>query len=158
METKSDLVGIEVAIKGTSTRGIVQEVIVKKDICIVEINGKRLKIPLSDVVIPEQGKKKSKKKADTKGNSRSDAKVRRSSSQETLSIDLHGKTRAEANELLLSLLDKALLQGAEKLEIVHGHGNGILKKEVTEFLSQSPYVGSYNTPEKNKGMIIAHLK
>ncbi len=151
MKTKSNLIGIEVLIKGTSSRGVVQEVQEQKGTCTLEVNGKILKVSISDIKITEVKKNKKKEKSPKRSTSST------VSGKESLSIDLHGKTRAEANELLLSLLDKALLQGVQKLEIIHGHGNGIIKKEVHTFLDQSPYIASYKLQENNSGTTIAFL-
>jgi DNA mismatch repair protein MutS2 len=155
MERESIFVGIEVKLKGSSQTGIVKEINDKKAMCLVEVNGKNIRVNFSHLLPLKEGKKKNKiSKSQTSYTTSNPS----SSKIEKLTTDLHGKTRAEAHEILISLLDSALLKGVQKLEIIHGLGNGILKKEVTEFLSQSNYIASFKTDDLNQGVIIAYLK
>ncbi len=45
--------------------------------------------------------------------------------------------------MLDRFLDEALLHGEAKLEIVHGAGQGILRKAVREFLAERREVASF---------------
>lgn len=147
-------VGNEVLIKGSSIKGLLIAIDDKKNICSLEIKGKILKIPLTELKQCATGKTRPEKSRSEqiKMNSRKNP-----GSNNTSRIDLHGKTRDEARELLVDLLDKALLSGCSKLEIIHGHGNGIIKDEVHRFLKNSPHIASYRLQEHNTGTTLAWL-
>ena len=76
-------------------------------------------------------------------------------------IKLLGKRREEAREELMKFLDKAHLSGAKIVKIIHGIGNGVLKKVCEEVLEETPYVVFYRegTPkEGGAGVTIAQLE
>jgi DNA mismatch repair protein MutS2 len=56
---------------------------------------------------------------------------------------LVGKRADEALALLAGFLDEALLHGARQLEIVHGAGEGILRRVVREFLAERDEVAGF---------------
>ena len=71
------------------------------------------------------------------------------------------KRREEAREELMKFLDKAHLSGAKIVKIIHGIGNGVLKKVCEEVLEETPYVVFYRegTPkEGGAGVTIAQLE
>ena len=72
-------------------------------------------------------------------------------------LDLHGKTKAEALEMLDDLLDKALLHGNSQLEIIHGLGTGVLKQVVTTWAEKQRQIHSFKLAEGNPGTTICFL-
>jgi DNA mismatch repair protein MutS2 len=56
---------------------------------------------------------------------------------------LVGKRSAEALDLLAAFLDEALLHAARHLEIVHGAGEGVLRRAVREYLAGRSEVASF---------------
>jgi DNA mismatch repair protein MutS2 len=54
-------------------------------------------------------------------------------------LKLIGKSREDALEEVRRTIDAAFLQHAAMLKIVHGHGHGILKKSIREFLERHPF-------------------
>lgn len=58
-------------------------------------------------------------------------------------IDLRGKRGEEALTLVDSFLDNALLLGSYELRILHGKGDGILRKLIREHLRRVSFVSSY---------------
>ncbi len=66
-------------------------------------------------------------------------------------IDLRGMRRDEALQLLEKYMDEAVMTGVDHIEIVHGKGDGILRKAVKTKLREYPNVASMSHPENNKG-------
>ncbi len=54
-------------------------------------------------------------------------------------IDVRGMTSEEALAETEKYLDMAYLGRLKEIRIIHGHGTGILKKAVREYLGSSPY-------------------
>lgn len=66
-------------------------------------------------------------------------------------ISLRGMRAEEALSVLEKYLDDAILAGFSRVEIVHGRGEGILKKIVAEQLEAHPNVKGFHTPPPEKG-------
>jgi len=64
---------------------------------------------------------------------------------------LVGKRVEEAHDLLDRFLDEALLHGAQELEIVHGAGQGILRRAVREFLAGRSEIGAFQAAGPERG-------
>ena len=58
-------------------------------------------------------------------------------------INLIGKRAEEALEEVDKFLDSAALASVDRVRIIHGHGMGVLKRAVTEYLSKSPLVSRH---------------
>ena len=77
--------------------------------------------------------------------------------RDTIRLDLHGLTVAEARERLETALDDALLEGAQCLEILHGLGSGKLMKAVHDYLAASRHIKNYTIAPGNPGLTIAYI-
>lgn len=66
-------------------------------------------------------------------------------------ISLRGMRAEEALSVLEKYLDDAILAGFSRVEVVHGRGEGILKKIVAEQLESHPHVKGFHTPPPEKG-------
>lgn len=75
----------------------------------------------------------------------------------SMRIDLHGKTVKEAEEILVSMLDTALLQGASVIEVVHGIGSGKIKSLVHQFANQSSQISELREDMGNPGRCLLYL-
>jgi DNA mismatch repair protein MutS2 len=64
---------------------------------------------------------------------------------------LVGKRVEDAQGLLGRFLDEALLHGEQKLEIVHGAGQGVLRKAVREFLAERNEVAIFQAAGADQG-------
>ena len=64
---------------------------------------------------------------------------------------LVGKRVDEAIELTAAFLDDGLLHGAEHLEIVHGAGEGILRRAIREFLAGRREVAAFRPADLAEG-------
>ncbi len=83
---------------------------------------------------------------------RSKAATEPSDGGRTTRLDLHGKTVAEAQALLETTLDRALLAGTSRLEIVHGLGSGRVRDAVHAMLSRSRHIAHYKLDDHNPGV------
>lgn len=69
----------------------------------------------------------------------------------SLSINVIGKNTEEAIIEIENYMDKVLLTGYETFTIIHGMGAGILKKNISEYLSNNRYVASYRSGGEKEG-------
>lgn len=77
------------------------------------------------------------------------------------SLDVRGKTVAEALADVDKYLDDAVLAGQSVVTIVHGKGTGALRSAIAEFLRLHPQVSSSRTgtlEEGGEGVTVAQLK
>jgi DNA mismatch repair protein MutS2 len=65
--------------------------------------------------------------------------------------DLRGLFPEEALEKTIRFLDGAVRQNRSRVRIIHGHGKGVLRKVVREYLDGSPYADSYQAGEPREG-------
>jgi DNA mismatch repair protein MutS2 len=68
-----------------------------------------------------------------------------------MEINLIGRTVDEATEELEKYLDRAFLAGLPRVRIIHGHGAGILRRGVREFLKSHPHVATQSEAPQNEG-------
>lgn len=66
-------------------------------------------------------------------------------------LDVRGMRREELIRMLELYLDEAMLAGVHSFQIVHGKGNGVLKKAVRETLKSYPHELRYSHPEDAAG-------
>jgi DNA mismatch repair protein MutS2 len=66
-------------------------------------------------------------------------------------INLIGRTVDEATEELEKYLDRAFLAGLPGVRVIHGHGAGILRRGVREFLKSHPHVATIAEAPQNEG-------
>jgi DNA mismatch repair protein MutS2 len=78
--------------------------------------------------------------------------VARANSDEMRSeINLIGRTVDKATEELEKYLDRAFMAGLPRVRIIHGHGAGILRRGVREFLKSHPHVATIAEAPQNEG-------
>jgi DNA mismatch repair protein MutS2 len=68
-----------------------------------------------------------------------------------MEINLIGRTVDEATDELEKYLDRAFLAGLPKVRVIHGHGAGILRRGVREFLKGHPHVATIAEAPQNEG-------
>jgi DNA mismatch repair protein MutS2 len=66
-------------------------------------------------------------------------------------LDIRGKRVEEAIPMLEEFIDTALLLGCAELQILHGKGEGILRKAVRDKLKQYPQVASVADAHVERG-------
>ncbi|HEU4500994.1 MAG TPA: Smr/MutS family protein, partial [Nitrospira sp.] len=70
---------------------------------------------------------------------------------ETPVVDVRGQAVDEAVDQVLAALDRATLEEAHSLRIIHGHGTGKLKSTLRTYLQSSPYVAHLRPGERHEG-------
>jgi DNA mismatch repair protein MutS2 len=76
-------------------------------------------------------------------------------------INVIGKRAEEAVDEIDKFLDNAALASVDRVRIVHGHGMGILKRAVADFLAHNPHVQKFypaSPAEGGTGATIAEMK
>jgi len=68
-----------------------------------------------------------------------------------MEINLIGRTVDEATGELEQYLDRAFMAGLERVRIIHGHGAGVLRRAVREFLKSHPHVALITEAPQNEG-------
>ena len=66
-------------------------------------------------------------------------------------LNLVGKRVDEAAEMLAGFIDREVLAGSDRVEIIHGHGTGRLRQGVWEILREMPYVSNLHHPDPAAG-------
>jgi DNA mismatch repair protein MutS2 len=66
-------------------------------------------------------------------------------------IDLRGLTMLDADRILQDFMDNAVVSSANNLSIVHGKGDGVLRKMVRQKLKEYREVKRIYHPENNEG-------
>ena len=68
-----------------------------------------------------------------------------------MEINLIGRTVDEATGELEKYLDRAFMAGLPRVRVIHGHGAGILRRGVREFLKGHPHVAGIQEAPQNEG-------
>ena len=66
-------------------------------------------------------------------------------------VDVRGHATDEALDRVTAALDRATLEGAPSLRIIHGHGTGKLKATLRTYLQDSPYVAQARPGDRAEG-------
>lgn len=66
-------------------------------------------------------------------------------------VDVRGRAADDALDQVVAALDRAALDGAPFLRIIHGHGTGKLKAALREYLKGSPYVENFRPGDRAEG-------
>jgi DNA mismatch repair protein MutS2 len=66
-------------------------------------------------------------------------------------LNLVGRTVDEAMGVVDKFLDDAFLADLETVRLVHGHGTGVLRRAIAEFLKTHPHVANYHLAEDREG-------
>jgi len=125
---------------GTSSGEILS---IDKNMAEIQMGFIKLKVPLIDLVaVKEPIEIRSKKSINTSitNNERLDTK-----------IDIREYTKNDALQMLQNFLDRALLNNAYELKIIHGVGTGVMKNEVKKMLRQYKDVKEVWHPDPDQG-------
>lgn len=70
------------------------------------------------------------------------------------SLDLHGKTVAEARDALEAFVNDALLEGCAHARVIHGRSGGRVKTAVHQYLRGLSAVASFRVDPQNPGVTV----
>lgn len=101
-----------------------------------------------DLEIPPEGRKKTR-------TARKDLEPRAASQPDIAPpsrVDLHGLRVEEAIARVVDEIDRALLRGADRVEVVHGKGAGRIKEALHRQLAAMPVVSSFTLDRRNPGV------
>ena len=73
------------------------------------------------------------------------------SSGPTVEVNLIGQRVEEAIEAAERALDQALVSGASRLRVIHGHGTGRLREGIREHFRSHPAVEKLRSADKSEG-------
>jgi len=73
-------------------------------------------------------------------------------------VDLHGLLVEEALARVVDEIDRSLLRGADRVEVVHGKGSGRVRDAVHRQLASMPVVAAFRLDSKNAGVTWAHFR
>ncbi len=71
--------------------------------------------------------------------------------EEQTIIDVRGKAADEALDEVVAALDRAAMQGAPFVRVIHGHGTGRLKAALRDYFKESPYVEEFRPGDRTEG-------
>lgn len=135
-ESRQPEVGDAVTIGESGTTGEVVDISGRQ--ATILVNGMKIKSKLNKISVTELPKKSGKKSTRSYGGSEGlDLSVKPK-------LDIRGCRGDAAVKELMHYLDNAVARGMRKVEIVHGKGEGILKKLVHEHLENRGEVKSFN--------------
>jgi DNA mismatch repair protein MutS2 len=75
-----------------------------------------------------------------------------------LSLDLHGRTTADAVELVEQRISQAVMAGMHEIEIVHGLGTGAVRAAIHQRLSVLGAVAKFELKFGNRGVTRVFLR
>jgi DNA mismatch repair protein MutS2 len=125
----------------------------------MEIAGKRLRVRRRDLEPVGIPKTADRRRPTTERSRRPEAgggrRVPRAAAEDLGSLvpEIHviGQRVEEAIETVDKALDQALLAGAPRLRVVHGHGTGRLREALRDHFRRHPAVASLRAGDKNEG-------
>lgn len=73
-------------------------------------------------------------------------------------IDLHGLVVEEALAWVVVEIDRSLLRGADRIEVVHGKGSGRIRDALHRHLASMPVVAACRLDPRNAGVTWIHFR
>ncbi|MFN8388728.1 MAG: Smr/MutS family protein [Bdellovibrionota bacterium] len=111
---------------------------------LVAFGSLKLWVPASQLS-PLPAAKESKKKGRLKPSESN------SGSSKAIRLDLHGLAAHDAVVELERAIDQSLLKGIARIEVIHGIGEGVLKRAVEAYLSRCNHISAFKLDDRNPG-------
>lgn len=134
-----------VSIKGQQNTGVIRRI--KSGAAMVEFDGLKIKVPVRKLILSKVPAKvtTSHKKSPFMSD------INEKAIHFKLSLDLRGKTADEAVMMVQKYIDDAYLLRIKEVSILHGKGEGILRKAVRDYLSSIEEVVSFDDEQHDRG-------
>jgi DNA mismatch repair protein MutS2 len=148
--------GDQVRLKSMNKIAVVQRE-VEKDLFEVALGPIKMRVKRDELVAPQaSGDPSSAAKPDPLAAARKQKNVHvtvtsANSDDMRMEINLIGRTVDEATGELEKYLDRAFLAGLPRVRVIHGHGAGVLRRGVREFLKGHPHVATIAEAPQNEG-------
>jgi DNA mismatch repair protein MutS2 len=148
--------GDQVRLKSLNKIAIVQREI-EKDLFEVSLGPIKMRVKRDELTAPQSaGEATLNLKADPLAAARKQKNVHvtvtsANTDDMRMEINLIGRTVDEATGELETYLDRAFLAGLPRVRIIHGHGAGILRRGVRDFLKSHPHVATIAEAPQNEG-------
>jgi DNA mismatch repair protein MutS2 len=147
--------GDQVRIKSMNKIAVVQREI-EKDLFEVALGPIKMRVKRDELVAPQVSGETASTKPDPLAAARKQKNVHvtvssASTDDMRMEINLIGRTVDEATGELEKYLDRAFLAGLPRIRVIHGHGAGILRRGVREFLKSHPHVATFAEAPQNEG-------
>ena len=147
--------GDQVRIKSMNKIAVVQREI-EKDLFEVALGPIKMRVKRDDCSAVRSRSDSGERKADPLAAARKQKNVHvtvtsANTDDMRMEINLIGRTVDEATEELEKYLDRAFLAGLPRVRIIHGHGAGILRRGVRDFLKSHPHVATIAEAPQNEG-------
>jgi DNA mismatch repair protein MutS2 len=147
--------GGHVLLKSMNKIAIVQRE-VEKDIFEVALGPIKMRVKKDDLAEPARPESATGQKADPLAAARRQKGVHVTvapayTGDLRMEINLIGRTVDEATDELEKYLDRAFLAGLPRVRVIHGHGAGILRRGVRDFLKSHPHVAAIEEAPQNEG-------
>ncbi|WP_420237337.1 endonuclease MutS2 [Telmatobacter bradus] len=147
--------GDMVLIKSMKKIAVVQRE-VEKDLFEVALGPIKMRVKLADLASPKSPEAEKAQRETPLMAVRKQKGVHVTVSSEStddmrMEINLIGRTVDEATDELERYLDRAFMAGLPRVRIIHGHGAGILRRGVREFLRSHPHVANIEEAPQNEG-------
>lgn len=147
--------GDQVLLKSMNKVAVVQRE-VEKDVFEVALGPIKMRARRDDLAEASRSAVAISQKADPLAAARRNKGVHVTVSSEStddmrMEINLIGRTVDEATEELEKYLDRAFLAGLPRVRVIHGHGAGILRRGVRDFLKSHPHVAGIAEAAQNEG-------
>ena len=149
--------GDQVRLKSLNKIAVVQSEI-EKDLFEVALGTIKMRVKRDECSAPSPlgGESAPEKRPDPLAAARKQKNVRvtvtsASTDEMRMEITLIGRTVDEATQELEKYLARAFLAGLPRVRVIHGHGAGILRRGVREFLKGHPHVATIAEAPQNEG-------
>jgi DNA mismatch repair protein MutS2 len=146
LRSREVAVGERARVRGLGSEGVV--VAFDGDWAHLEFRGKRMRVPRSDLEPIAGGRRQTAEGGRQKPGI---SLPPRESSGPTVEVNLIGQRVEEAIEAAERALDQAMVSGASRLRVIHGHGTGRLREGIREHFRSHPAVEKLRSGDKSEG-------